>query len=229
MTSNVKRWLPIFCIFFILWTASIERAGARKRRRVSLLLSVGWLPPAWRPSGACLARGTRVGFRRCTPARVPPHRGGVSSEAQAKPRDHRRCMVHGRALGSPRDLLGQGPPPRPPFPREGANPRVGLLPSGAARAGACAAASRRLPTDLVERLGSLRPASGPMPAAVGGGARGPGACDQGPAGRAMVRRGAAARWAPRARRVGRGGAAPGVPPRSRGIEPGAGAAGGHRG
>jgi hypothetical protein len=36
----------------------IDRAGASKRRRVSLLLCVGWLPPDWRPSGAGLTLGT---------------------------------------------------------------------------------------------------------------------------------------------------------------------------
>jgi hypothetical protein len=29
-------------------------------RRLILLLSVGWLPPDWPPSGACLARGSSV-------------------------------------------------------------------------------------------------------------------------------------------------------------------------
>src|SRR5262245_3975369 len=38
----------------------IGRAGARKRRRVILLLSVGWLPPDLPPSGACLHLGTRI-------------------------------------------------------------------------------------------------------------------------------------------------------------------------
>ena len=29
-------------------------------RRLILRLSVGWVPPSWPPSGACLARGARV-------------------------------------------------------------------------------------------------------------------------------------------------------------------------
>src|SRR4030095_8160354 len=77
-----------FGIFFILLTASIERAGARKIRRLILLISVGWLPPSLRPSGACLALGTRVCFSLLTPSRVTPNRGCVSSDAQAKPSDN---------------------------------------------------------------------------------------------------------------------------------------------
>ena len=38
---------------------SLGRGGARKRRRVILLRSVGWLPPDVPPSGASLALGPR--------------------------------------------------------------------------------------------------------------------------------------------------------------------------
>jgi hypothetical protein len=37
-----------------------EKPEPVKRRRVILLLSVGWLPPSLRPSGACLCLGSRV-------------------------------------------------------------------------------------------------------------------------------------------------------------------------
>src|SRR5215467_9809795 len=69
-------------------TASIGRAGASKRRRLIMLISVDWLPPSLRPPGACLALGTRVCFSLLTPSRVTPHRGCVSSDAQAKPSDN---------------------------------------------------------------------------------------------------------------------------------------------
>ena len=36
------------------------RGGARTRRRLSLLRSVGWLPPSLPPSGACLCLGSSV-------------------------------------------------------------------------------------------------------------------------------------------------------------------------
>ena len=188
-------------MFFILLTASIERAGARKRRRLILLLSVGWLPPSLRPSGACLARGTRVCFSLFTPSRVPPHRGCVSADAQAKPRDNGWRRLNGRALCSQRDLLGHGPHKRTQFPRDGDHNLVGMFPSGASLSGALASSSLRLPTAILDRLGPLLQASWQMPAHVGGGARGPGACDQGTAGLAVARLGDAALVAPLSRRV----------------------------
>ena len=45
-------------MFFVL--RCIGRAGASKRRRLILLLSVGWVPPYLRPSGACLSLGSSV-------------------------------------------------------------------------------------------------------------------------------------------------------------------------
>ena len=41
MTSDVKSWLPIFYISFIPFTFVIGRDGARKTRRLILLISVG--------------------------------------------------------------------------------------------------------------------------------------------------------------------------------------------
>src|SRR5919108_6569189 len=73
MTSDVKSWPPIFYIFFIPSTFAIGRDGASKTRRLILLLSVDGLPPSLRPSGACRALGTRVGFSLLTPSRATPH------------------------------------------------------------------------------------------------------------------------------------------------------------
>ena len=189
-------------MFFILLTASIERAGARKRRRLSLLLSVGWLLPSLCPSGAGLARGTRVCVSLCTPARVTPHRGGVSADAQAKPRDNGWRLLNGRALCRQRDLLGYGPQKSPQFPRAGDHTLVGLFPSGASLSGALASSSLRLPTGSLARLGPLLQASLQMPADFGGVAIGPGAFDQGPAGMAVARLRDAALAAPLSRRGG---------------------------
>jgi hypothetical protein len=130
-------------------------------------------------------------------------------------------MCNGRALGSQRDLLGHGPQKRTQFPRDGANHLVGIFPSGASLSGAFAESSRRLPTALLDRLGHLLQTSWQMPADCGGVARGPGAFDQGPAGMAMARLGAAALVAPLARRVCRGCEAQGVQQLSRVIAPGA--------
>jgi hypothetical protein len=86
MTSDVKGWPPIFYIFFIPSTFVSGRDGARKTRRLILLLSVDWLPPSLRPSGAGLALGTRVCFSLFTPSRATPNRGCVSSDGRRFPR-----------------------------------------------------------------------------------------------------------------------------------------------
>ena len=58
MTSNVKSWQQIFLGFHEFFCPQrIGKAGASKRRRLLLLLSVGWLPPYVPPSGACLNLG----------------------------------------------------------------------------------------------------------------------------------------------------------------------------
>ena len=41
----------------------IGRVGASKKRRLILLLSVGWLPPYVRPSGACLCLGSSILYK----------------------------------------------------------------------------------------------------------------------------------------------------------------------
>jgi hypothetical protein len=74
----------LFYIFSSCCVSSIGRVGARKKRRVILLRSVGCVPPALRPSGACLSRGTRVSFSLVTPSRMTPNRGGASSDAHCK-------------------------------------------------------------------------------------------------------------------------------------------------
>jgi hypothetical protein len=180
---------------------SIGRAGASKRRRLLLLLSVGGLPPSLRPSGACLALGTRVCCSLLTPSRVAPHRGCVSAEAQAKPSDKSWQTVNGLALWRQRALLGHGPPKRTQFARDGNDDLVGMFPSGAEMPGAFTQAYLGLPTDLLDRLGPLLQASLQLPADFGGVARGPGSCNEGTAGMAVARLRATALLTPLARRV----------------------------
>lgn len=64
---------------------SIGRAGARNIRGLLLLLSVGWCPPDVPPSGAYLARGTRVSFRRFTPSRGAPPWGCAAADRRGTP------------------------------------------------------------------------------------------------------------------------------------------------
>jgi hypothetical protein len=156
MTSDVKSWLPIVLHFlYPHGTASIGRGGASKIRRLILLISVGWLPPYLRPSGACLGLGTRVCFSLLTPSRVAPNRGCVSSDAQAKPSNHRWRLCNGLTLWSQRDLLSNGPHKRTQFPRDGDDHLVGIFPSGAELAVAFTQAYLGLPTDILDRLGHL--------------------------------------------------------------------------
>ena len=193
-------------------------------------IAVDGLPPDGRPSGAGRARGTRVRCRLFTPSRGAPHRGRASPAGRSTPRGNSGWTCHGRARWRPRALRGHGPQTRTPCPRDGDDHLVGVVPSGAPLSVAGAPSSLGLPTDIVERLGPLLQASRPMPADVGGVAIGPGAFDQRPAGRAVARRGEAARSAPRSRRVCRRCYAPGVHERSGVIAPGAVAAfgpGGH--
>jgi hypothetical protein len=51
---------------------AIGRAGASHIRRLITLISVGWRPPDWPPSGACLTRGTSAPVGLVTPSRVAP-------------------------------------------------------------------------------------------------------------------------------------------------------------
>ena len=61
MTSDVKGCQPIFLgLHRIFLPRCIERAGASNMRRLILLISVGWVPPYLRPSGACLCLGSSV-------------------------------------------------------------------------------------------------------------------------------------------------------------------------
>jgi hypothetical protein len=80
MTSKVKRGPQLFLgLHAIFSSVSIGRVGAGQRRRLILLLSVGWVPPDLPPSGACLTLGTRIPVGLVTPSRVTPYRGGASS------------------------------------------------------------------------------------------------------------------------------------------------------
>ena len=158
MTSNVKSWPPIFYLFFLPSTGVLGRAGARKTRRVILRLSVGCVPPAWRSSGACRARGTRGSCRLCTPPRATPHLGCVSADGRRKPSEHWGTAANGRCRGCPWHVLGTRPQKRPEFPRHGHDHWVGGLLAGAPRPLAGAQADLGLPTQILDGLRPLRQA-----------------------------------------------------------------------
>jgi hypothetical protein len=85
MISDVKSSSEFFyVIIFIAAQLVIGRGGVSQKRRLIRLISVGWLPPDVRPSGAGLDLGTRVSFSLFTPSRVAPHRGCASSDRCGK-------------------------------------------------------------------------------------------------------------------------------------------------
>src|SRR6266850_1358694 len=98
-----------FPIFFIPFTCVIGRGGASKTRRLILLISVDWLPPYLRPSGAGLDRGPRVCFSLLTPPRVTPHRGCASADERSHLRENKCRACNGLSLSSQRYLPGDGP------------------------------------------------------------------------------------------------------------------------
>jgi hypothetical protein len=83
MSSPRRKFLDLIMVLAV--QRVVGRDGASQTRRLILRLSVGGVPPDWRPSGAGLDRGTRVSFRLFTPSRVAPHRGGASSDRQGNP------------------------------------------------------------------------------------------------------------------------------------------------
>src|SRR5207247_857986 len=86
MTSNVKSSSETcYVIIFLAAQLVIGRGGASQKRRLILLISVGWVPPDLRPSGAGLDLGTRVSFSLLTSSRVAPNRGCASSDRRGKP------------------------------------------------------------------------------------------------------------------------------------------------
>jgi hypothetical protein len=82
MTSDVKSWEQLLYVCLMCFPVFLGRAGARKTRRLIMLISVGWVPPSLYPSGACLMLGTRIPFGLVTPPRVTPHRGCGSSDGR---------------------------------------------------------------------------------------------------------------------------------------------------
>src|ERR671922_1522225 len=93
MSSPRRKFLYISIVLAV--QRVVGRDGASQTRRLILLISVGWVPPDLRPSGACLDLGTRVSFSLLTPSRVAPNRGCASSDRHGKPAV---LLVQGRAV-----------------------------------------------------------------------------------------------------------------------------------
>jgi hypothetical protein len=157
-------------------------------RRLILLLSGGWLPPSWRPSGACLALGSSVlyqppnaaeddttpGLRLC--------RGTLAHLSELN--SAQGCVTSRgvRGLHSEGPLLGHGPQEARPFAGHGDRHPMGLLAACDEASGALPEPHRRLPTAVLEDFGLCGEAQWPMSAALGGITIRPGAFDQDAAG-----------------------------------------------
>jgi hypothetical protein len=64
MTSDVKgREQLFFRSSWCFFPPCIGSGGASKKRRLILLISVGWVPPSVRPSSACLTLGTSLLYK----------------------------------------------------------------------------------------------------------------------------------------------------------------------
>jgi hypothetical protein len=134
---------------------SIGRAGARKPRRLILLSSVGGLPPGWPPSGAGLARWTRVSYSRRTRPRLTPHRGCASAECYVTPFDTRLRDHPYAAVGGQRSRPGHGPHAGEQFPGHSHHDRMRMFAAWAQWPVPFTQAHLRLPADRLERLRHL--------------------------------------------------------------------------
>jgi hypothetical protein len=120
-----------FPLFLIPFTCVIGRGGASKTRRLILLISVDWVPPDWRPSGAGLDLGARVWFSLFTPPRVTPNRGCASADERSHLRENTCRACNGLSLSSQRDLPGDGPHEGDQFPSHGHHHLIGVFAAGA--------------------------------------------------------------------------------------------------
>jgi hypothetical protein len=105
MTSGVKGYFVSQSVDGLLsWLSSDLNPDQWKRRsqasrRLITLISVGWVLPYLRPSGACLDLGSRVSCSRLPPTRIAPHRGCVPSNGLSVPPSRvKRAMGTSRAM-----------------------------------------------------------------------------------------------------------------------------------
>ena len=102
-------------IFFIPFTSIIGRGGASQKRRLILLLSVDWVPPDWRPSGAGLSRGASMPAGSRHAVEDDTKTGAASLPMHVRSRLHDGFKGHlSIDLRVSRAPLGPWPPYSPP-------------------------------------------------------------------------------------------------------------------
>ena len=160
----------------------MKRGGASKRRRLILLLSVGWVPPYLHPSGACLNRGTSIpvgslhaaegytkpGLRLFSCPLVHlcngfPTRTGSQTWSMGLDRvlgtpspwvsyTDGVSQTVSRTLQGQRDLLGNSPHKADQFPCDGPGHDMRVFALSHQALGAFAAPHLGLPTDVLDDL-----------------------------------------------------------------------------
>jgi hypothetical protein len=176
MTSEVKRrWT--FARSSSRIPFSLGRAGARKTRRVILRIAVGWRPPDWRPSGAGLARGTRIFPLNAREGDTTPGRRLFRRDCGNRCAPPASGAREGLALWGQRRLGGHRPHAGPQCPSESDHDLMGVFAACDALAVACAQPPVRLPAYVLEGFGALCQAPLAMAADLGQIAVGPGPCD----------------------------------------------------
>jgi len=127
MTSNVKSGQQIFLgLHNFSDPRCIGKVGASKRRRLILLLSVGWVPPYLHPSGACLSLGTSI-LIQASERRRGLHRTGAASFPMHVGNLPRSGLIS--TLRCQRNLLGNGPHETCQFTGNGHSDNVIVFPS----------------------------------------------------------------------------------------------------
>ena len=156
---------------------------ASKRRRLLLLLSVGWVPPDVHPSGACLSRGTSIlipassrrrGLHRTGAASFPMHVGTLLRSGLMS------------TLRCPGTLLGHGPHETCPFTGHGPSDHVMVFPSCHKSSGAFVESELGCPPAVLDDCGLFVPPQWQMATDFGRIAGRPGACAESSSGRGIA-------------------------------------------
>jgi hypothetical protein len=174
MTSDVKTWSEKFYVMtFLSVQRCLGRDGASQRRRLILLICVGWLPPDLCPSGACLHLGTSVPIGSHNAAEGYTTPGRRFSDAPGKPSEY---AVHqgtiersaGQPLPCDAHLLGHGPQKAGELTGNGHDDHIGVFALGHESAVTFTPPDLGFPTDVLDDLGWCFQSQLQMSADLGG-------------------------------------------------------------
>jgi hypothetical protein len=171
----------------------MRRGGASQTRRLILLISVGWVPPDGRPSGACLTLGSSLLYqpRHAAEGYTPPGRRlfrcpwGNLFELNASA----WCVLSRAVLVSRDDghLFGHGPHESRQLTGHGDSDHMGVFAAGHKAPVPLTAPHVGLPTDVLDPCGVCVPSQWSVTTDLRGIPVGPGAFDQDAAGMGVTR------------------------------------------